>query len=117
LNLKDGYIVKVKGARKTVFGTAYYQLNHATIICGKVRSHVGSWVGVCSYTKHKLVAGERKKKHVCPLCGHDLIPVKYVGLGDPLDVQWWVEEFEDDLCDSGGNVKWIEAPKERGYYE
>lgn len=117
LNLKDGYIVKVKGARKTVFGTAYYQLNHATIVFGKVRSHVGSWVGVMAYTKHKLVVGERKKKHVCPICGHDLVPVKYVGLGDPLDVQWWVEEYEDDLYDTGGSVKWIEAPKVRGHYE
>ncbi len=51
------------------------------------------------------------------LCGHDLVPVKYVGLGDPLDAQWWVEEYEDDLYDSGGYVKWIEAPKVRGHYE
>ena len=28
---KDGYIVKVMGARKTIFGTAWYQLNHALL--------------------------------------------------------------------------------------
>ena len=32
LNVADGHIVKVKGARKTIFGTLWYQMNHMTII-------------------------------------------------------------------------------------
>ena len=117
LNLTDGHIVKVKGARKTVFGTLYYQLNHATLVRGKVRSHVGSWVGICGYTKHKLKVGERKKKHVCPICGHDLVPIKYVGLGEPNDGQWWIEEFEDNYLDATGSVKWIEIVRSRCNFE
>ena len=29
--LEDGYYVKVLGERKTIFGTAWYQLNHASL--------------------------------------------------------------------------------------
>jgi hypothetical protein len=117
LNLTDGYIVKVKGARKTFFGTLYYQLNHSTIVKRKVRSHIGTWFGVCSYTKLKLKKSDRKKKSVCPICGHDLVPVKYVGEGEPNSGQWWIEEFEDDYLDERGVPKWIEIVKGRSYYE
>jgi hypothetical protein len=41
---KDGYLVKVHGKRETVFGTAYYQLNHATIRYGIRRFHVVTWL-------------------------------------------------------------------------
>jgi len=43
---KDGYIVKVLGKRKTVFGTAWYQLNHASVRVGGKRSSVATWFGV-----------------------------------------------------------------------
>jgi hypothetical protein len=122
LNVTDGHIVKVKGARKTIFGTLYYQLNHATITHsssphGKSRGHVGSYVGVCSYTKLKLKEGDRKKKAVCPICGHDLVAIKYVGDGEANGGQWWLEEFEADYLDERGVPKWIEVPKVRHYYE
>jgi hypothetical protein len=117
LNVTDGHIVKVKGARKTVFGSLFYQLNHATIIRGKSRSHVGVCTGVCSYTKLKLKIGDRKKKGVCPLCGHDLIPIKYVGVGEANGGQWWIEEFEDDYLDERGVPKWIEIVREKYSYE
>jgi hypothetical protein len=116
LNVTDGHIVKVKGARKTIFGSLFYQLNHATLIRGKSRSHVGSWVGVCSYTKLKLKKGDRKKKGVCPICGYDLVPVKYVGEGEPNGGQWWWEEFEEDYLDERGVPKWIELEIDRGKF-
>jgi hypothetical protein len=46
---KDGYIVKVMGERKTIFGTAWYQLNHSTIRTNVKRPHACTWFGVCSY--------------------------------------------------------------------
>ena len=43
LNVNDGYIVKVLGSRKTIFGTAWYQLNHASVKKGVSRFHVATW--------------------------------------------------------------------------
>ena len=45
----DGYLVKVLGERKTVGGTAWYQLNHASVKVGVERFHVATWWGVVSY--------------------------------------------------------------------
>lgn len=115
LNVSDGYIVKIaedrfhrKLVRKSIFGTLYYQLNHATLIHCKVRFHVGTWVGVCSYIKMKLKVGDRKRKNVCPICQHDLISLRYVGVGEPNNGQWWIDDFEDDYLDWRGVPKWIE---------
>jgi len=73
-----GYIVKVGGKRKTVYGTAWYQLNHSTLIKGQERVHVATWFGTCSYSKAKLEKGDRKKQ-VCPICGYELEEILYVG--------------------------------------
>lgn len=117
LNVTDGHIVKVKGARKTIFGTLWYQLNHMTIIKGKIRTHTVLWNGVCSYRKLKLKKEDRIKRHVCPICGHDLVPLEYVGEGLPDGGQWWLEEFEDSYLDELGVPKWREKPKVRQFYE
>jgi hypothetical protein len=116
LNVTDGYIVKVKGARKTIFGTLYYQLNHATVVKGKVRSHVGTWFGVCSYSKLKLKKSDRKRRaSVCPICGHDLVPIQYVGIGEPNGGHWWIDEFYNDFLDDRGVPLWV--PRVRGNRE
>jgi hypothetical protein len=49
-----GYIVKVLSKRKSVFGTAWYQLNHASMIGKKERSQVATWFGTFAYRKLKL---------------------------------------------------------------
>jgi hypothetical protein len=49
--LKDGYVVKVLGKRKTVFGTAWYQLHHATIRLGIKRFQSVTWFGNMGYRK------------------------------------------------------------------
>ena len=51
-------------------GTAWYQLNHASVKRGVSRFHVATWFGVCSYRKLKLTV--ELKKAVCPICQHDL---------------------------------------------
>lgn len=67
----------MKGKRKTVFGTAWYQLNHASLKVGVRRFHVATWFGVCSYRKLKVT-----KEHVeemCPICQHELTEIFYFG--------------------------------------
>jgi hypothetical protein len=53
-NSGSGRIVDVKGARKTIHGTAWYQLNHSTLVHGAKRSCVTTWFGVCSYVQLRL---------------------------------------------------------------
>lgn len=80
-----GYIVKVMAERKksfygdkpNIFGTAWYQLNHATIDITKKRFHVATWFGVCSYRKFRLTSF--RKKALCPICGMELVRVRYNG--------------------------------------
>lgn len=108
-----GYIVKVQGKRKTVHGTAWYQLNHCSIVKGSSRAHAVYWFGVCSYVKLKLKKGDRIKKHdVCPICGYELEAVKYVGDDeqDPV-LTYWIREWEEPFFDKNGAPKWILAPK------
>ena len=74
---KDGFIVKVLGKRKTVGGTAWYQLNHSSYRVGAKRSNVATWFGCCSYRKLKVTVEVKRK--VCPICQHDLEKLRYVG--------------------------------------
>lgn len=114
-NEKDGIYVKVKGRRKTVFGTAWYQLNHSSIKRGVKRFHVAVWWGVCSYRKLKVKV--HVKKDVCPICQYELVNLRYNGVhGFELNrrslcyVCDSVEDLEED-----GLVVWSEAVK-RSFY-
>lgn len=65
-NEKDSCVVRVFGKRKTVIGTATYQLSHVSVRVGLKRFHVVSYFGVCSNKRlksHKVQAVE-----VCPVC-------------------------------------------------
>ncbi|MGA3289308.1 MAG: hypothetical protein ABSD42_03600 [Candidatus Bathyarchaeia archaeon] len=66
----DNYIVKVQDARKTIFGTFWYELTHATVRTDKSRFHVLTWFGSCSYRNLKVTI--QKRKEVCPHCGEEL---------------------------------------------
>jgi rRNA maturation endonuclease Nob1 len=66
------------GKRKTIFGTAWYQLNHSTIRTNVKRPHACTWFGVCSYRKLKVKV--EKKKDLCPICGEELIKLHYMGI-------------------------------------
>jgi hypothetical protein len=89
---KDDCIVKVKGKRKTVFGTAWYQLNHSSVKAGAVRFHVATWFGVCSYRKLKVTV--EMNSRICPICKHDVIDIRYFGC-KPLSLDGEVDSFED----------------------
>jgi len=115
---KDGYVVKVFGKRITVFGTAWYQLNHATIKRGVKRFHVATWFGVCSYRKLKVTVELRKA--VCPICQHDLVKLRYFGdkrlVTDRTSFEYERDSFED--FEEDGRVVWFESVKRgSGSYE
>ena len=99
------------GKGKSVYHTAWYQLNHASIKRGVKRFHVATWFGVCSY--RKLNVKVEKKKSFCPICGKELLKLHYLGVrrivkerGSPD----YVGSFVDDLVDSDGSPNWCEAP-------
>jgi hypothetical protein len=113
LNEKDGCYVKVKGKRKTVGGTAWYQLNHATLRTDVKRPHVVTWFGVCSYRKLKVSPELRRR--FCPICQHELERLRYFGSKD-----WFSGEFEKkskfeaDYCEDGRPVWFVEI-RFKGY--
>jgi hypothetical protein len=102
----DGLIVELArdkfgkyGERKSVGGTAWYQLHHSCFEVGKKRNNVVRWFGVCSYRKLKL-APMPKRLLLCPLCGEPLYRVKCVACDhDVATVGWDRRGFEVNLGD------------------
>jgi hypothetical protein len=106
---RDGYLVKVHDERETVFGTAWYQLNHATVRYGVKRFHVVTWFGSCGYRKFKSLKLDSDK--VCPICKEIMVRCAYVGvkrharsIGDVA----YVPLFADDEFGSDGSSNYIE---------
>jgi hypothetical protein len=99
---KDGIIVKVHGKRKTIFGTAFYELNHSTVHVGLKRTHVVSWFGLVSNRKFRT--DRSMAKSVCPACEEEMQRGSYVGkewfaknVGDPLYRPWIaVDPLDED---------------------
>jgi hypothetical protein len=86
-NKKDGWVVRVLEKRKTVGGTCWYQLNHCSIRRGSKKSHAATWFGVCSYRKLKLINGKDVGiHHKCPICGGDLVRIRYLGVFSELSI-------------------------------
>jgi hypothetical protein len=112
----SGYIVKVKGERITIHGTAWYQLNHSSYVRGSERAHIATWFGVCGYTKLKLKKEDRIRRDVCPICQHELEDVVYVGApeNDP-SLTFWIKEWEEPFRDKDGMPNWIIKPKGSRY--
>jgi hypothetical protein len=110
---KDGFIVKVaedkwgrKEVRKSIFGTAWYQLNHASIRIGSEHFRVASWFGVCSYRKLKVPPEFLKRSaNVCPICQHELIRLRYNGVVRFVGGFRTEREFYPDVAEDG-RVVW-----------
>jgi hypothetical protein len=107
---KDRCIVKVLDERKTVFGTAWYQLHHATIRLGIKRFQSVTWFGNMGYRKLKGV--KLKADSVCPACGSPMVRMFHVGkcrivkdVGNPD----YVPLFVDDEFDGSGEPNYVEA--------
>ncbi|MEM2105125.1 MAG: hypothetical protein QXV21_01470 [Candidatus Bathyarchaeia archaeon] len=108
---ENGYIVRVLDERKTVFGTAWYQLNHATVRVGLKRFHVVTWFGVCGYNNFK---GEKVGVGIvpCPACGEEMVRSVHVGkrriVKDLGDVGY-ESLFVDDEFDECGEPNYVEV--------
>jgi hypothetical protein len=99
---RHGWVVKNVGLRKTVAGTALYQLSHAGIH-GKY--HTVTWFGALSYNKLKVPRSEDVVE-VCPLCGEKLQPLLYVGS----------EKLPEQSCDLWLEPEgWIYKPRTFSY--
>jgi hypothetical protein len=62
----DGWIVKVEPPRKTIYGTAYYLLNHCTVKVGLRRFQAVRWFGLLANRVFRAVKG--KSVVGCPVC-------------------------------------------------
>jgi hypothetical protein len=76
---RDGYIVKVHDVRKTIEGTAKYQLNHSTMKLGVKRHQVVVWCGTLSCRKFKSSPLPSEDK--CVACGEEMVRSIHVGKG------------------------------------
>jgi hypothetical protein len=108
----NSYIVRVLDERRTVFGTGWYQLHHASIRVGIKRFHVVTWFGVCGYNNLK---GKRVKVEVevpCPACGGEMVRSVHVGkrriVKDLGDVDY-VSVFIDDEFDEFGKPNYVDV--------
>ena len=111
----DGWVVKVFGKRKSVFGTAVYQLDHASYIIGKVRGRVYTWFGDCSYRELKIPVDTPKVESKCPHCNGVLEPIVRTVNGTVLVVTDLSDiNYKSSLwlpySDSSG-VLWISKPE------
>ena len=105
---RDKCIVEVQGERLTVFGTAWYQLEHATVDSSKKRFHVYTYFGVVAYRKLKVTV--EKRKDLCPICKHDLDWIRYFG-DECICHDRGSSEYRFEGClsyyDDHGNCVWI----------
>jgi len=123
LNEVDGWYVKVKGKRRNsyyddkpnVFGTAFYELNHAGLKVGSdgkpvTRYHVFTWFGVCSYRRLKITV--EKFKDLCPICGGELYKIYNFGsrvIVKDVGASGYVGSFLDDLFGVDGSPNYVKV--------
>jgi hypothetical protein len=74
---RDGYIVKVHDRRKTIEGTAKYQLGHATTRLGIKRYAIVTWWGTMANRKYKGHALPVEDN--CSVCGSEMVRSIHVG--------------------------------------
>jgi len=87
---KNGWIVKNKGFRDSIFQTFYYQLSH----CG-IKKHFHSliWFGDLSYRKLKIE--KEPDSNVCPACDDKLVPIYHDGVHSGIPPEETFEDFVD----------------------
>ncbi len=109
---KDGWICKVKAERKTIGGSAWYQLEHASVIRGVKNFRVVRYFGIASYRKLKIMKGDLPRHDVCGICGEPLYRGRYHGdvkeLLASLDVKGIrrSDGFTFDVKDPNGILMW-----------
>jgi hypothetical protein len=86
---KHGWVVKNAGLRKTVAGTALYQLSHAGI---HKKYRTVTWFGSMSYNKVRIPP-PLEKKELCPICGQELRQLWYFGSAElpEKEGEYWLD--------------------------
>lgn len=69
----DGWIVKVEDKRATVFGTLYYELNHASLKLGLKRFKAFTYFGEMGYNNFKGGVLDVKAEVKCPVCAKKMV--------------------------------------------
>jgi hypothetical protein len=113
--LKTGIYVKVLPKRKSVYHTAWYEVNHASIRKGAERSVVVVWMGIAGYRKVKVKV--EKLKALCPVCQYELKKSRYNGkkcFATSRLSSGYVRDSMEDLEEDGICV-WSEIPKPSFY--
>jgi len=109
---KDGWICKVKAERITIGGSAWYSLEHASVVRGVENFRVVRYFGVASYRKLKIMKDDLPQHYLCGICGEPLYRGRYQGdvkeLLASLDVKGIrrSEGFTFDMKDADGNLLW-----------
>jgi hypothetical protein len=97
-----------KGLRKTIGGTAAYQLSHAAVEVSTKkngRNHVVSWWGIASYRQFKMDKPERTVR-LCPVCHYEMEMSRYVGEKASAPKS---DKGLDSLFDERGMPRWIKV--------
>lgn len=85
---RTGWVIKNLGVRKTVGGTALYQLSHAGV---KKSTHTITWFGQLSYNRLKIPKMPKPEKPACPLCGNELRRILMIdGSYDESKESFWI---------------------------
>jgi hypothetical protein len=95
-----------KGTRKTLGGTAAYQLSHAAVEVSTKRNgrnHVVSWWGIASYRQFKMDDPERTVR-LCPVCNCEMELSRYVGSKGTAPKN---DKGLNSLFDERGMARWI----------
>jgi hypothetical protein len=108
---KDGVIAEVLGERKTLGGTIWYQLSHASIKKDAKKQVVVNWFGICGRNKLRIPKGALpQKEHLCEICAEKLYDIEYKG--DYAKLLAYMGGFKDgkgfllDAKDENGNWLW-----------
>jgi hypothetical protein len=97
-----------KGTRKTIGGTAAYQLSHAAVEVSTKkngRNHVVSWWGIASYRRFKMDKPERTVR-LCSLCHYEMELSRYVGAKESAPRN---DKGLDSLFDERGMPRWVKV--------
>jgi hypothetical protein len=118
---KDGVIAKVKEERKTLGGTVWYELSHASLRKDVKKQVVVNWFGAYGRNKLKVPKGFMpQKENLCEICHEKLYDIKFKG--DYRELLTYMAGFKDshgfklNYKDKDGNVMWDAVIEEkRGY--
>jgi hypothetical protein len=108
---KDGYLVKVHDIRKSVFGTAKYALNHASMKVGfrAIGSRIVTWHGALS--NRLFNSGKVKADVLCPACNEVMVHCGHAGkryIIKDRNSPDYVPYFVDSEFGEGGVPNWPE---------